>query len=131
MLRIVIVEDSALIRAELVRLVSAQPGLRVVGVAGGEDEAVTTVLALRPDAVLLDLGLAPGSGLQVLRRLRAAGNTTRVAVLTSRTGDVLRDACLTAGANAFFDKNEDVAACLDLLRSWRPSGPPVAEPHNA
>ncbi len=126
-MRVVIVEDCALIRTELARRVSALPGFTVSGVAAGEDDAVRLILDTKPDAVLLDPGLSPGSGLKVLYRIRSARSAARVAVLTDLTGDAMRAACITAGADAYFDKNDEVDECLALLHSWQPSPPTTAD----
>ncbi len=61
-MNVVIIEDSDLIRTQLVRIINGQPRVHVVGVAGEEEAAVQMILALRPDTVLLDLSLSPGSG---------------------------------------------------------------------
>ena len=81
-MRIVIVEDSPLLRDNLIRLFADHPELSVLGSAAGEDAAVALIAAQRPDTVLLDLSLSQGSGLGVLRRLRATpGLAPRVLVL--------------------------------------------------
>ncbi len=102
-MNIVIVEDSELVREQLTRLLSSEPRLQLVGVAAGEDEAVELLAQARPDAVLLDLALSPGSGLRVLERMRAAGNAARVLILSNNRDPALRAACLARGADGVFD----------------------------
>lgn len=125
-MKLVIVEDSERIRTQLMRLIDARPGIAVVGSATAEEEALALILATGADAVLLDLALAPGSGLQVLRRSRQLGNRAKVLVLTNNNQDAIRRACLASGASGFFDKSHEVEACLDLLFSWLP---PPREPN--
>lgn len=118
-MNIVIVEDASLVLEALLGILAKQPEFEVLGHARGEDEAVALIQSLQPDAVLLDLALSPGSGLNVLKRLRAAGVQTRVAVLSNQPAALYEQACLAAGAQAYFDKTTDVDALLERLRSWQ------------
>lgn len=122
-MRTVIVEDSAAALAALTQALEPLPGLELLGTACAENEAVDLILAQQPDLVLLDLGLASGSGLGVLRRLRDAACPARIVVLTNRVEPAYRAACLAAGANAFFDKSGDHGALLDQLQAWLPPQP--------
>jgi diguanylate cyclase (GGDEF)-like protein len=122
-MNLVIVEDSELIRAQLERLIGLQPRIRIVGTAAEESQAVELILARRPDAVILDLALAPGSGVRVLERIRAAGCGARVLVLTNNADAALRQACGTLGVSGFFDKSREAQQCLDRLFSWLPPLP--------
>jgi diguanylate cyclase len=122
-MNLVIVEDSELIRTQLIRLLARQPRVKVVGAATEEEEAVKLIVATQPDAILLDLALSPGSGVRVLERIRQAGCGARVIVLTNNIGDALRQACVALGANGFFDKTTEAAQCFELLYSWLPPLP--------
>ncbi len=123
-MRIVIVEDSPLLRDNLIRLFADHPELSVLGSAAGEDAAVALIATQRPDTVLLDLSLSQGSGLGVLRRLRATpGLAPRVLVLSSRPADPWEALCLDAGADAFLDKAGDPSVLLAQLASWMPPLP--------
>lgn len=122
-MRTVIVEDSAAALAALTEALATFPGMELLGTAAAEDPAVDLILARQPDLVLLDLGLASGSGLGVLRRLRSAACPARIVVLTNRVEPAYRTACLAAGANAFFDKSSDHGALLDQLQAWLPPVP--------
>lgn len=123
-MRIVIVEDSPLLRDNLVRLLAAHPELCVVGSAAGEDDAFALIEAQRPDTVLLDLSLSEGSGIGLLRRVRATpGLAPRVVVLSSRSADPWEAVCREAGADVFLDKAEDTKVLLAQLASWMPPLP--------
>ena len=69
-MKVVLVEDSPLIRKQLLGTLKEQPFISVVGLAATEAEALCTVGLTRPHVVVLDLSLASGSGLAVLRQLR-------------------------------------------------------------
>lgn len=114
-INLVIVEDGPLIREQLLRLVAGLPDVQVAAVATTEDDAVMAILERRPDVVLLDLALAAGSGLYVLRRIRRARSTARVLVLSNHTGEALRQRCEALGVDGFYDKSVETGACLERL----------------
>jgi len=122
-MNIFIVEDSASIRRLLVRRLDAMPGMRVVGEAGGERQALALIQWTQPDVVLMDLSLATGSGLSLLAQLRRAGYTGRIAVLTAQDVDAYRRACLDAGADAFYDKASGLETLFDDLAEYAATRP--------
>ena len=122
-MRLALIEDSQLIREQLAWRFEHQPAMSLVGWADGEDDAVRLITDAQPDVVLLDLGLREGSGLQVLKRMRAAGLGARVLVLTNQRGQHLREACLGLGALGFYDKTMEFEDCLRRLQSWLPTLP--------
>ncbi len=122
-MNIVIVEDSELIRSQLLRVLAAESRIQVVAIASEEETAVQLILEKQPDAVLLDLSLSPGSGLSVLKRIRAAHCSTRVLVLTNNVDHKLRTTCLSLGAFGFFDKTNEMDQCLGQLEKWLPPLP--------
>lgn len=126
-MNIVVVEDSNLVLEQLVGILESHPGVKVAGHARGEDEAVALIGEKRPDVVLLDLALSPGSGLNVLKRVRTAGLPARVLVLTNQPTEPYRQLSLDAGADGFFEKCGDLNELLALLASWMPPLP-VNEP---
>ncbi len=86
-IRIVLVDDHALVLAGLRMLIESQPGLAVTGEASTPDQALAVVARERPEIVLLDLDLAGRSGLDLIPDLRTASPASRIVVLTG-----LRDA---------------------------------------
>lgn len=113
-MRVVLVEDSALIAGELLKRLEQQ-SLQMAGWAMDEDGGVAMITGTQPDAVILDLSLPAGSGLGVLKRIRAAGSTAQVLVLSNFDHPEMRSACIQAGANSFFDKHTQVDACIREL----------------
>jgi len=113
-----LVEDAPLVRERLLELLEGLPDTRVVGISARADEAIREILADRPDAVVVDLHLAQGSGFDVLRAVRSAALGIAVFVLTSFAADPTRRVAERLGASGFFDKatefervREAVAAC--------------------
>lgn len=123
---IFLVEDSAAIRRLLARRLEAQPGMRIVGEADTAPQAIAMIEWLQPDTVLVDMALAVGSGMDVLRELRRKGFPGRVLMFTHQAMDAYRDQCMRAGADGFYDKGtglETLFGDLDeLLLSELASG---------
>lgn len=123
---IFLVEDSAAIRRLLARRLETQPGVRIVGEADSAPQAIAMIDWLQPDTVLLDMTLAVGTGMDVLRELRRKGFAGRILMLTHHTMDAYRDLCMRGGADGFYDKGtglETLFGDLDeLLMSERASG---------
>jgi len=120
-MNIFLVEDSVSIRRLLVRRLDALPGMRIVGEASGQSQALALIHWTCPDVVLMDLSLANGSGLGLLGELRRGGYTGRIAVLTAQDLDAYRRACMDAGADAFYDKASGLESLFDDLVQMLPA----------
>jgi DNA-binding response OmpR family regulator len=118
-LSVYLVEDSAQIRNHLTESVTENGFGRVVGCADSEDEAVSEILRLKPDAVVIDIQLRVGNGLNVLRKLRTLLQDSMPAVI------VFTDFAITDfsrystyyGARYFLDKANGLKHFGSLLRS--------------
>ena len=107
-MKVFLVEDAALLRERLESLICAIPGALCIGHAGAASPALASILALRPDLVVLDIHLAEGNGFDVLRGLRAARFEPLVFVLTNYPSEAYRQAAERLGASGFFDKSHEV-----------------------
>src|SRR5262249_49380131 len=81
-IRVVIVDDHAVVRTGLRMLIQSRAGITVVGEAGNGSEAITVVARTQPDIIVLDLDLGGESGLDCFPELRTVASTARVLVLT-------------------------------------------------
>ena len=111
---VLVVDDDPVFRSLARRTLIAE-GLVVVGEAGNVAEAMAAAHALRPDAVLVDVGLPDGNGIALARELTALPWRPRV-VLTSTDPDAASpDDVRTSGAGAFVPKDELPNAPLERL----------------
>jgi two-component system, NarL family, response regulator LiaR len=108
-IRVLIVDDHAVVRQGLRSLLENQPHIVVAGEAADGTTAVALAQELAPDVVLMDL-LMPGmSGLEAIRRIHEMGSPARILVLTSSVEDQLVKQALQAGAQGYVLKAIRVA----------------------
>ncbi len=113
-IRVLIVDDHAIVREGLHTLLAEEADIEVVGQAANGAEAVSLATALYPDVILMDLVMPEMDGIKAMQRIRDAGIASRVLVLTSFANDEhVRDA-IRAGAIGYLLK--DVLK-PDLLRA--------------
>lgn len=120
-MNVFIVEDSPTFRKELTALLSDDPGFVLVGEAGSVHGALVGIEATLPDAVLLDISLPDGSGMEVLKFIRKRDLELSVVVLTSNPYDALRTKCRALGAAAILDKLEGLDQVRRALLALAPS----------
>jgi DNA-binding NarL/FixJ family response regulator len=106
-IRVVIVDDHAVLRAGLEHLLGGEPDLEVVGTAAGGAEAVALVREVRPDVVLMDLQMPKMSGLEATRELLSAQPQVRVVVLSGQVTPASAKEAMVLGAAGFLLKEED------------------------
>jgi DNA-binding NarL/FixJ family response regulator len=97
-IRILIVDDHAIVRAGLRMLIDQNPAMKVVGVAGNRAEALALAAREQPDLVLLDILLGDDDGLAFLPELRFAVPNVRVLVLTGLRSSESQRRAIVAGA---------------------------------
>lgn len=117
-MNVFIVEDSEVVRGYLQSMLSAIPGIEVVGFAGDESGAIERINTLLPDVVTLDISLKPGSGIKVLENIKQQHPEIKVIVLTNYTDESYANSCKRAGADCFFDKTFQFSRVRAALWSW-------------
>jgi DNA-binding NarL/FixJ family response regulator len=124
---VLIVDDNAQFRVLLREIVAEEPALHVVGEAADGAEAMRLAQELRPDIMLLDLGMPQVNGLEVLRWSKAEHPEIKVIIVTVHTEDAYRQAAEASGADAFLLKRTLGADLLPTLQRLRGTlAPPQA-----
>ena len=118
-MRILLADDSCLVRDRLRTLLSGLPSVEVVGVAGCGREAVTQFERLRPDLTLLDIRMPGGDGIEALRRIKAQDPGAALIMLTNYAEEQCRRLCLEAGADFFLDKSMEFERIPDVIEQIR------------
>ena len=117
MIRVVLVDDHAVVRTGLAQLIAAAGDMEVVGHASDGSEALSVVKETAPDVVLMDLQMPGIDGVAATRALRAAGVESEVLVLTSYSDSDRIVAALDAGAVGYLLKDADPEDVLTGVRA--------------
>ena len=103
-IRVLLVDDEAMVRFGLRMVLTAEPDIEVVGEAGDGEAAESAVRELAPDVVLMDVRMPRVDGIEGSRRVMAARPEARVVVLTTFGEDEYVEAALRAGVSGFLLK---------------------------
>ena len=116
-IRVLVVDDHAVVREGLRTFLSLQDGIEVVGEAADGREAVAAAERERPDVVVMDLVMPGLDGVQAMRELRARVPRARVIVLTSFLDDDRLLPAIRAGAAGYLLKNVEPAELARAVRA--------------
>jgi DNA-binding NarL/FixJ family response regulator len=116
-IRILLVDDHALLRAGLRALLSTQSDILVVGEAGTGEEAVKLAEELRPDIVLMDLSMPGMGGLEATRQIAQLDKGIRVLILTVHAEEEYLMPVLEAGGSGYVMKHSADSELLDAIRT--------------
>jgi NarL family two-component system response regulator LiaR len=118
LVRLLVVEDHAVVRQGLCSLLTARYGVEVIGEAADGLEAVEKAQALRPDVILMDLAMPRMTGLEAILKIRERDPAARILVLTSFGDDAKVSAAIKAGALGFLLKDssaDDLALAIQSV----------------
>jgi DNA-binding NarL/FixJ family response regulator len=115
-IRILSVDDHALLRGGIAALIATQPDMKLVAEASTGREAVQLFRTHRPDVTLMDIQMPEVDGIDALMAIRSEFPNARVIVLTTYTGDVQAVRALKAGAQAYLLKSLLQKELLDAIR---------------
>ncbi len=116
-LKVFLVEDSALIRQRLHRLLASVAHVDIVGEADDADSALDGIHASHADIAVVDLHLNGSHGLTLLRGLAAHEPQVVAIVLTNYATPEFKSECLSAGARYFFDKTNEFELVRQTIRN--------------
>jgi DNA-binding NarL/FixJ family response regulator len=116
MVKLLLVDDSYLIRNRLVGLLSPLLGVSFVATASYKSEVHELVQRYQPDILVTDLMLVDGSMLDIISQIKQISPRTRTAVLTNHISDVAHRQCVQAGVDWYFDKSTEFEALLHTVK---------------
>jgi two-component system response regulator DevR len=115
--RLFYVEDSPALRERVLKELGRIEAIEVIGWSERADDAVSRIRSTRPEVLVLDLNLAAGSGMDVLRQFAGQPDAPVIIVLTNHSDPLSRELALLAGARYFFDKSTEFEAFTEVLRT--------------
>jgi DNA-binding NarL/FixJ family response regulator len=116
-IRIVLVEDHAILREGLKALIEIEPDFDIVGEFGSVEESLEGIRRLQPDLLLTDLALPGRSGIELLAEIQRLSPLTRKLVLTAHENEEYIRAALSAGANGYVLKDANSAELMLAIRT--------------
>ena len=116
-LRLMLVDDHAILREGLRALLELEPDFNVVGEAASYDEALVMAARVQPDVVLTDIGMPGRSGLALVRELRAICPAARVVLLTAHASEEYIRAGLDCSADGYVLKDSGHAELMTAIRT--------------
>ena len=115
-MRVIVVDDDAIVVRSLATILGAEPDIEVEGTGTSGEEAVSLFSACEPDVVLMDIQMPGGDGLSAAEKILAADPAARVVFLTTFSDDDYIVRALRLGARGYLIK-QDVATIAPALRS--------------
>ena len=116
-MRVLVADDSRILRSRLVDMLSEVEGVDIVGEAGDTREAREALELLKPDVVILDIRMPGEDGMVVLEAIKKAGRKSPLVIIFTNFPYLqYRKRCLDAGADFFFYKALEFEKMLDLIR---------------
>ena len=115
-IRVLIVDDSEMVRTGLRTLLSTEASMEIVGEAANVATGVEASARLKPDVVLLDIRLPDGTGIEACRQIRKRSPDTRVLMVTSVIDHTIVDDASRAGAHGYLLKEIDGRGLVNAVR---------------
>ncbi len=121
-IRVLLVDDHAVVRTGLRMLLGQESDIEIVGEAGSGREALNSIEQLHPDLVLMDIGLPDMTGIEVTRQVRQKWPNVAVVALTIHEDEEYFFQMLQAGANGYVPKRAAPEELLTALRTAADGG---------
>ena len=115
--QVFLVDDHPLVREWLTNLINKRPDLQVCGEAGSAPEALQRIGAIQPDIAIVDITLASGSGIELIKDLQSQHPEVAVLVLTMHDETVYALRALRAGARGYIMKAEATTKIIQAIRT--------------
>jgi DNA-binding NarL/FixJ family response regulator len=115
-MKLVIADDSSVVRERLIAMLSNLEEIEAIGQAEDVGEAINSIEELKPDAVILDIQMPGGTGIDVLKHIKKEQPATVVIVLTNYPFSQYREECIAEGADYFFDKSLEFERAIEVCK---------------
>lgn len=115
-MKVLIVDDSAIVRVRLADLLLDVEGVESVAQAEDALGALDLVKTLKPDVAILDVRMPKRSGIELLEDVKKIGKDFKVIMLTNYPTPENRAKCLGLGADYFFDKSSEIEQVINVLK---------------
>ena len=115
MMKVIIADDSSLLRERIKELLKDFENVSIVGEAANGTEALQLISETNPDVAIIDIRMPEINGIEVLKKIRESGSILKVIILSNYPYKQYRERCMAEGADYFFDKNQDSGKLIDII----------------
>jgi DNA-binding NarL/FixJ family response regulator len=115
-IKVLLVDDHPLVREGLVNLISQQADLQICGEAGNEPQALELIRTVQPDVAIVDISLETGSGIELIKSIKAMFPAVTVLVLSMHDESLYAERALRAGARGYIMKREAAKKVIQAIR---------------
>ena len=115
-IKILLVDDHPLVREGVANLINQQPDFEVCGEAASEPQALEIIGTMKPDVAVVDLSLENGSGLELIKSIKAMHPTVAMLALSMHDESLYAERALRAGARGYIMKNEGGEKLVEAIR---------------
>lgn len=127
-IKILLVEDQKLMRIGIKSLFADYPDMEIIGEAANAKEAIEKARLIKPDIVLMDIGLPDFCGIEATKQILEYNNNIKVIILTSHISEQELNASLSAGASAYVIKDISTEFLMNIIRMIK-DGAMWIDPH--
>ena len=114
-IRVLLVDDHAVVREGYRRLLEREPGIQVTGEAANAAQACAYARALLPDVVVMDIGLPGASGIEAMRRMLSDRPSLRVLMFSMHDDAIFYSRAMAAGALGYLSKSSAPEALVEAI----------------
>lgn len=115
-MKVFLVDDSAIVRERLASMLSEIKYVEIAGEAENAHDALQDIEKLKPDAVILDIRMPDGNGIDVLEKIKKSRPAIQVIMFTNYPYPQYRKKCMDYGADYFFDKSTEFERVAEALK---------------
>ena len=121
-IRVVIVDDSNLVRERLVKMLVAVSGVEITGEASNSQEALRLIEDKKPHIVIIDIKIPGESGIEVLKKIKKINQAIIAIIITNYPFTQYRASCFENGADYFYDKSDEYTKVVKTIEDFVNSG---------
>lgn len=115
MMKIIIADDSLLLRERIKELLKDFENVSIVGEAVNGTEALQIIGETNPDVAIIDIRMPEINGIEVLKKIRETGSRMKIIILSNYPYKQYRERCMAEGADYFLDKNQDSGKLIEII----------------
>jgi DNA-binding NarL/FixJ family response regulator len=121
-IRIVIVDDSNLVRERLVKMLNATSGIEIAGEATNSYDALRVIQDKKPHIVIIDIKIPGENGMEVLKKIKKVNKAVIAIIITNYPITQYRTNCFENGADYFYDKSYEYGKVVETIEGLVNSG---------